>query len=420
MCLVALAWRILSADASAQGLTGGLKGLREAYFLAWGFVGVIPALLLIAAFVRRRARPSGALAGWLALPSVLYAPTAISLVFVPSHDIAAKAPALMGFGLLIGATVFYAKGHPALRRSLIGILGVSATVLVAIPNSYWEVPFARFERVEYVDNVAPDAVVATLRSRSAPRSWLALEDGRHLIQETIPRKPDGARGTRVPYGRFVVLEPVDLQDPGRWYSITHYDWTSEYVSTLRSSPARFVIPLSTRSPPLYRRMGSSRGVLLDGTVDVDYGQMLNEVLGTRTGSWSSDPDSGDAANVAHWATVLAELAGIPVDSPEFLDTVFQRRDDYYGFRFLVDLGVRPGTQDSGGNTMLHVAARNGDVHSLRWLLEIGADPRAPNDRGRTALEEARARYEASPTPAQRSALGRTEAVLEPLSVPRGF
>lgn len=386
---------LLSGDAHAQGLTGGLAGLREAFFLLWGVGGTVPAVLLAVAFSRARHRGRDGLTYLLTLPAVLYVPIAMSLMVYPSSDLASKFPGLVGFGLLIGLIAFYLNENRVVRTSAISLSAVVLVTLLLIPNDYWNTPFLSFEHVEFVDNVAPRELTETLPSRSASKRFVALADGRHLVQSADGKRRSSSGKTVFPKGELVVLSPAATQGAGRAFQLEFFNKSYPYATRSSANQARFVVPLSTRTEDMYQQTGTSLAVVLDAGADVDHEQLLADVLRSVNG-WSIETDAGDRANTAYWVGVLTGLAGIELSSADFLSEVYRGNENRARFHFLVDSGVSVNAVTRDGSAMLHIAARDGDVASLRWLIEQGADIEQTNRRGRTALDVARARHARAP------------------------
>jgi len=373
----------------------------------WGVVGILPAVLMALAFSRAKKKGTTGLSNFLMVPAILYVPTAISLIFFPSNDLASKFPGVVGFGLLFGLITFYASANRLLRRFLNGVFGVILVTLILIPNEYWKIPFLSFERVEFVDNVAPKRPVEILPSQSVSKGWLALEDGRHLYVQSVDELGRNSSGEPVfPFGEAVVLQATSSPDAGQWFDVSYFSRHYLYAGSAVYKKARYVIPLHTRSENMYRQHGTSVAILMDDTADIDYEKMLSELLRARNG-WGVDPISSDIANVTYWLKIVTELADIDMQSPEFLSRAYRGKENRHRFKTLVDAGVSPDTVDRNGNTMLHIAAREGDFYSVEWLLELGADPKLINKKRQTALDVAKIQFKTNP-----ARIRKLEALLE--------
>ncbi len=364
--------------------------------MIWGVVGIAPAVLMAFAFSGARKKGPNWLSNFLMVPAILYVPTAISLIFFPSTDLASKFPGVVGFGLLFGLITFYVSTNRHLRRLLNGVFVGILVALVLTPNEYWKIPFLSFERVEFVDNVAPKHLVEILPSRSVSRGWLALGDGRHLNVQNVDEFRRNSLGQPVfPSGDAVVLQTTSSPDAGQWFDVTYFSKHYLYARSAAYKKARYVIPLRTRSVNMYRQQGTSGAVLMDDNANIDYQKMLSELFRTKNG-WSVDPDGGDIANVVYWLNIVTRLADIDMQSPEFLSRAFSAKENRYRFKALIDAGVSPNAENRNGNTMLHIAARDGDFYSVKWLLELGADPQLINKKKQTAFEVAKIRYKTNP------------------------
>lgn len=390
---------LLPAIASAQGLTGGLDGLAEALALFWGFVGIVPLLLMRFARRRREKHPDSPLAVILVFLCVLYAMSAIGLMFIEMRDFAAKFAGTVGFVVLFLAARFAFHSYPGLKNGAYAVLGLLLATLLVIPTEFWKYPLLSFERIVYVDNLDGLDHADVLRTPYGYAGRLALDDGRLLIQtKHVPERPQysGQSPQRAWYnGIAVSLTPLELEEPGHWFEIQHYD--PPYVSGAHvdGQRARYIWPLRDVIVERYRRSKTTIGYVVDASTDIDHERLLLDMMSETYGSWNADRDRYNPGNKALWGERLIKLGDIDVRSTAFLDRAFTSATSQ-ALVGLLDLGLEIDARDSRGNTLLHRSARRFDTALLNGLHERGIDMALENDAGLTALEVAKQSADTDP------------------------
>lgn len=386
------------ANASAQGLTGGLDGLAEVMAILWGICGILAAVLVVVATRLRKEHPGSLLAPTLVVVSVIYALIAIGLMFVEMHGSAAKFAGTVGFVVLFAAVGYITGNHPRVRIVANTVLVLLLATLLVIPTEFWKVPLLSFDQIVYVDKLATENSAVVLRTHYGYRGRLALDDGRLLIQTAhIPERPvyAGKSGPTYSNGVAVVLKPTTMDEPGQWFEIDHY--RQAYVSGARHNGqrARYVLPLSTTTVDVYKLSMRTLGYLVDDSGGVDYEDLLLELMTGTEGSWDSSPDRSNPGNKYHWGPRLIELGRIDIHSSTFLDEAY-RRATAQALLALLDFGLDIDARNSRGNTLLHVSAARPDYRLLYGLLERNVDPTIENDEGLTAAGVMKAKADVDP------------------------
>jgi hypothetical protein len=418
-CGTVISLLLVSGSVFAQGTNSGLVGLREAYFMIWGGLGLVPALMLLGAFAVSlkdgRRKP---LAVLLTLPAILYVPTAIFVMIYPSTDLASKFPGTVGFGLLIALLAFRYPEPWQRKRTLQGITATIFVVLLLIPNSFWETPLFSFEKKTFVNNLADLNAISTLNDTSMPYYWLPLQDGRYLFQVPDKPQPRAARNRtnrkRLPSGDFVVLEErATKRNNSQFFDVTFYGKTYEYATTFWPKQPRIVIPLNRSEFDMYKVGGQSQAILLDKNSEVDFEVELLRAI-ERFNTWNRPPDP-QSESVPVWQKFVLkfiELGDIDFNSQAFVNRAFSvfYKEDVSRIAVLFEMGMDAATVDRYGRSALHIAASHNHLGMARRLMTYDIDPDLRDGNGDTALEIIEERYKDHDR--ERTPIPRWEELLE--------
>jgi len=408
----AIALLLVSASAYAQGTNSGLKGLREAYFVVWGALGIVPALMLAGAFAmslvdgRRKL-----LAILLSLPAILYVPTALFVMVYPSTDFASKFPGAVGFALFFALLTFWRIDSPVLRRSLQGVTAAVFCTLLILPNEFWKAPLLTFEKKVYVNNLADLGAIRTLRDVSMSDKWLALEDNRFFFLVHDKPPPRGRR-SRFPSGEFAALvQRPELKNNGLYFDVSFVDKTQEYAKSFWPNQPHFVVPLHRTEHAMYRVSAQSHAVLLAGNLNANFEVEFLNAIGSTT-TWHRSAEHGYDDKVwQNFVLKLIELGNIDIDSPRFVDRAFAtNKDRLYTIQVYLEMGMNPANIDRYGRTALHVAAINNHIGLARSAIDHGADPGLHDGKGKTALDLIEERFKGIDR--ARTPIPRWEALLQ--------
>ena len=392
---------LVSGSVFAQGTNSGLVGLREAYFMIWGGLGLVPAFMLLGAFaVSLKDGRRKTLAVLLTLPAILYVPTAIFVMVFPSTDLASKFPGAVGFGLLIALLTFWFSSSRKLMRTLQGATVAIFVTLLLIPNVFWETPLFSFEKKTFVNNLAELNAISTLNDTSMPNYWLPLQDDRYLFQ--VPEKPQPRAGRnrtapkRFPSGEFVVLEErAEKRNNSHFYDVTFYGKTYEFSTTFWAKQPRIVIPLIRTEFDMYKVGARSQAILLDKNSEVDFEVELLRAI-ERTNTWHRPPDP-QSESVPVWQRFVLkfiELGDIDFNSQAFVNRAFSvfYKEDVSRIAVLFEMGMNPATVDRYGRSALHITASHNHLGMARRLMTYDIDPDLRDGNGDTALEIIEERY----------------------------
>ena len=392
---IAFALLLASAGAYAQGTNSGLRGLREAYFLIWGGLGIVPALMLAGAFAMSledgRRKPVAIL---LSLPAILYVPTALFVMIYPSTDFASKFPGAVGFGLFFALLSFWRIDSLALRRSLQGAIAAVFATLLVIPNEFWKAPLLTFEQKTYVNNITDLGAARTLRDTEMSDTWLALADDRYFFQVHDKPLPRGQR-YRFPNGEFALpVERAERKSNSRYFDVTFFVKTSDYARTFRPNQPHFVIPLHRSTHDMYRVGAQSHAILLDANSSVDFEvEFLNAIARTTTWHRLTGPDGERASVWQHFVLKLIEFGNIDINSHRFVNRAFAANKKRLPIiSVLLEMGMNPASVDHYGRTALHVAAANNHLGLAHVAINHGVDPMLRDGQGHTALDLIEARF----------------------------